>query len=68
MNTGLRDVSDFDKCVIYQNRIDGAVKISCQLGLWSVSGPHIEAVEREAMHYWIQYYKDGEYNKLLKNK
>jgi hypothetical protein len=52
---------DFEKCVT--RSADG---ISCNLGLWSVSGPDVERVECEALHYWFQYFRDGEYNALLR--
>ena len=57
----------FDKCVQTVLRKDGTVLIACKLGLWSVSGTDHEVVRANAMHYWIQYYHDGEYNKMLSN-
>ena len=39
-------------------------EIKCKLGLWSVSGSDYQSVEREAYHYWKQYYYDGGYSSL----
>lgn len=39
--------------------------IECKIGLWSVSGADVDRVINEAKHYFIQYYYDGEYDKLL---
>jgi hypothetical protein len=36
--------------------------IRCKKGLWSVWGPSYASIEGEAMHYFIQYLEDGEYN------
>lgn len=44
---------------------DGTIEIHCKLGLWGVSGINKDRVEREAKHYWAQYYRDGEYDGLL---
>lgn len=55
----------FESCIVRKTHKDGSLEISCKLGLWSGSGRDHAAVEREAKHYWIQYYEDGEYTKLL---
>lgn len=34
----------------------------CPKGLWEVSSPDRKVAEREARHYFIQYYNDGEYS------
>ena len=56
----------FRKCT---RRYDGnaslGYEVSCRLGNWSVSGPDKGQVEREAYHYWQQYWQDGDYNELL---
>ena len=44
---------------------DGRVEIDCKLGLWSVSAPDDQTAEREAVHYWRQYWQDGEYKKII---
>jgi len=38
------------------------VSIACKKGLWSVDAPTLEDAEREAKHYFQQYYHDGEYD------
>lgn len=55
----------FEKCV---KRSKDGKAITCRLGLWSVYNLDPEANEREARHYWGQYYADGEYDELLKEK
>lgn len=40
--------------------------ISCNKGLWGVSCKSKKACMREARHYFIQYFSDGEYNTLQK--
>lgn len=40
----------------------GNLIIRCKRGLWSCEGPDHDEVERQAMHYFLQYYQDGEYN------
>lgn len=54
----------FEQCV---DRAEGEgwYEIKCKLGLWAVTGPSKESVEDHAMHYWIQYWTDGEYAKLI---
>lgn len=37
--------------------------IDCKKGLWGVSGRNEVTVQREAMHYFMQYLEDGEYDK-----
>lgn len=54
----------FEKCVIKTSK---GRSIRCCLGLWSVSAPTAEKAEREARHYWWQYYIDGEYKEHLSN-
>ena len=53
----------FEKCV---TRRDKGTQIDCKLGLWGVGSRNKDSLERNARHYWIQYYRDGEYNSLLK--
>ena len=40
---------------------DGLYTIECPKGLWAVSGPDMEELEGEALHYYRQYRADGEY-------
>lgn len=56
----------FDRCVVRKSG-DGWYEIKCRLGLWGVTSSNRESVEDEAMHYWQQYYGDGEYQKHLSN-
>ena len=43
--------------------------IKCKKGLWRVDAPSKRKAESEAMHYFAQYYADGEYsNKLPTNQ
>jgi hypothetical protein len=55
-------IAMFDRCVTRSN--DGKA-INCKLGLWCVASGSKERTESEALHYWMQYFKDGEYNHLL---
>lgn len=59
---------DFEKCVERKHG-KGFYDILCRCGFWGVSTSNKEESEREAKHYWIQYYNDGEYRThLLKTK
>jgi len=52
----------FEKCV---TRSKDGRSIDCKLGLWGVVSHDKDSLERNARHYWIQYYRDGEYENLL---
>jgi hypothetical protein len=52
----------FEKCVIRRGK---GRQIDCKLGLWGVGSRDKDSLERNARHYWIQYYRDGEYDKIL---
>ena len=41
---------------------DGGWIIECKKGLWGVYAPTIEQATSEAIHYFRQYYGDGEYD------
>lgn len=41
---------------------NGRVEIHCKKGLWGVDAPDSDTADSEAMHYFQQYYEDGEYN------
>lgn len=45
----------FDRCVV---RTCQGRSIRCRIGLWSVSAPDAATAEREARHYWIQYFDE----------
>jgi hypothetical protein len=53
----------FEKCI---RRSGNGCHIDCKLGLWGVTSYSPESAEREARHYWMHYFKDGEYDQLLK--
>jgi len=55
----------FERCTKAKILKDGSLRISCILGLWSVEGLDRDFIRKEAMHYWIQYYDDGEYGRYL---
>ncbi len=55
----------FDKCTKTTNK-NGWLTIKCKLGFWSAAGEDRSVVERTAKNYWLQYFEDGEYDKLLK--
>jgi len=40
---------------------DGRCSIDCNKGLWGVNSPSFETAIPEALHYFQQYYGDGEY-------
>ena len=53
-------IDEFDKNT--RARVNnGRHTIRCRLGLWVVDAPTLKEARREAMHYFLQYYKDGEY-------
>jgi hypothetical protein len=39
--------------------------IECKLGLWGVQGEDKDEVQDEALHYFLQYKSDGEYQNIL---
>ena len=55
----------FKKCTETKPMKSGRVEIRCKLGNFSVDSYDVDSAEREAMHYWGQYYMDGEYNQIL---
>lgn len=63
---GLTPGQAFQRCINVTNHRDDRSTIRCKLGLWSVSGPYMDAL-REAKGYWSQYAEDGEYASLLSN-
>ena len=36
--------------------------IECKKGLWGVYAPTKQEAEREAKHYFVRYFLDGEYS------
>jgi hypothetical protein len=57
-------IKSFHRCTRSRRLKDGTLRIKCRLGLWAVEGKDYAQVQREAMHYWIQYFEDGEYRIL----
>ena len=57
----------FDMCIDLCLLPDGRYEFKCKLGLWSVIGCDYDSARIEAIHYWRQYYADGEYANLLSN-
>ena len=61
------DVTDMERCTTH--KVDGKnCEISCNLGLWSVSGLCGFHLINEATHYFEQYKSDGEYSDILGGK
>ena len=57
----------YERCI--KRKTHGKTYVcTCKLGIWSVEGPDAASVESDAYHYWYQYFIDGEYDKLLKEK
>ena len=52
---------DFERFTNYKHTEFGH-EISCSKHLWAVTAPTKKQAEREAKHYFIQYYEDGEYD------
>ena len=43
---------------------EGGWDISCNKGLWGVVAPTLDQAMTEAVHYFHQYYGDGEYGPI----
>ena len=41
---------------------NGRVEIHCKRGFWGVSAASEDEAMREAKHYFVQYFEDGEYD------
>lgn len=61
------NLSDFEKC-IKKFHIGDLLVVECSLGLWEVQGSFTDCVMSEALHYWQQYAKDGEYSSIIGGK
>jgi hypothetical protein len=60
-------MSELEKCTTY--RRDGSnCTITCNLGLWEVSGNYGLQLINEAEHYFQQYKSDGEYYQIIGGK
>ncbi len=60
-------MTDIEKCTTYR-RVGDVCTISCNLGLWSVSGEYGLVLMNEANHYFEQYKSDGEYSSIIGGK
>ena len=56
---------DFEKCIDRKLMKDGSLEIQCKLGFWGVSGKDEDEIEKEAVHYWMQYASDGDYSDYI---
>jgi hypothetical protein len=61
---------DFERCCKQEREISSAsllptYRATCKKGLWMVEGTDREHTLKEAMHYFIQYWSDGEYDDIL---
>ena len=55
-------VESFDKNTTYKVTKHGQHTVDCKKGLFGVSAPTKEEAMKEARHYFIQYFEDGEYS------
>jgi len=51
----------FERSIERKLMKNGRFEIHCKLGLWGVDAPTKELAEKEALHYWMQYHADGDY-------
>lgn len=58
----LKIAFEFEKNVIIKKTKKGWIA-ECKKGLFSINGNSEDLVRSEAMHYFVQYQKDGEYKK-----
>jgi hypothetical protein len=61
---------DFGHCCKQEREISpGSIlptyRATCRKGLWMVEGTDQEYVKKQAMHYFVQYWSDGEYDDIL---
>jgi hypothetical protein len=49
---------------IKRRKLKNGYQITCRQNLWKVIAPNQQIAEREAFHYWFQYFCDGEYDAL----
>ncbi len=62
MNKSTQDMAEaFGKNVRFSYEY-GNPWFECKKGLWAVSGPDLSKVTDEALHYFQQYWNDGEYD------
>ena len=61
-------VKPFDRCTETKLIQNGSMEIHCKRGLWYVLGRDHKRVKLEALNYWVQYLRDGEYDEILEIK
>lgn len=54
-------VESFNKNTTYKVTKEGRHEVDCKKGLFGVSAPTKEQAMKEARHYFVQYFEDGEY-------
>ena len=60
----MSEMTEIEKCVTYKR--EGKIcTISCNLGLWSVSGRYGLDLMNEAEKYFLEYKFAGEYDSIL---
>jgi hypothetical protein len=57
----------FKLLCIYTLHDTHTLEVECPKLLWGICGPK-DKVMTEAFHYFMQYYNDGEYNQLIKDR
>jgi len=65
MSKMIEALKSFPKNVEY-TRKGGRHQFACKKGLFGVDCHTLESAVEEALHYFIQYYEDGEYDEDLK--
>ena len=56
-----KQLSQFEKNTTTKTRKDGRTTIRCKKGLWAVTAKNKNQATKEAVHYFMQYWADGEY-------
>lgn len=55
-----KELSEFEKNTVKKTDKNGRTTIKCRKGLWEVSAPNKNQATAEALHYFMQYWADGE--------
>ena len=64
----MSELKEFYKCVTQRKRKNGKWSINCKMGLWGTESNNKETAMCEALHYWLQYKRDGEYSSIIGGK
>ena len=65
LELGLYQLCEEDAWIKYVETMaieDGGWECKCKKGLWGVVAPTLEQATSEGIHYFRQYYADGEYD------